>query len=217
VLRGIYLYLTMIFADWKGWMAGGLSVGLAVVAATFEPSAVVARSLFWTAAVVALLAVTFRAWWREHLEHAKALHRLERRLELCSGTSRVLNRYRLRVCNLSEATVRYGALLEQITPSIDWPLPARLEITGSQPPRLEGEIAGGGEGLVELLMYSPHQPTMRFAVGEDYPHCPVMDYSLLVCVFPTGPDGGLPARRRFRVKLDRNGDAIVTDEGEPVA
>jgi len=192
----------------------------------------VALAVFVGGIVLALL----KAAKGEYDKRVELARRLRPKLSISSGTKKEEDRWRIRVCNLTGATVRFGASLEGINPPIDYRVPARLQITGSPPPYRESDIPAEGEASVDVvqiqqqpLLLSEHlskgpaqasQPPSALRIvmlsAED-PAGPVKietkRYEITICVFPVQPSEGNAERRAFYIIPQPDGTVLLSDAG----
>ena len=161
------------------------------------------------------------AGWSMYSEQEKKKLSLEERLrpslEICSGTRHEEGRFRIRVKNLSDVTVRYSARLEKINPAIKYRTPAHLEITGVPYPRREGDIPAKKEGLVDVFVEESlfHQTPFGLLSAEDPPAAipiPQTNYEIVICVYSTIPQGA-EVSRRFYLVNQSGGTLALTDGG----
>ena len=164
------------------------------------------------------------------------VHRLRPKLEIRSGTRRGKDRWRIRVFNPTDSTVRFGALLEGVDPPIDYRTPARLQITGSPLPYRESDIQAKGEAYVDVVLHSQlpltftevlargpepgsQSPTalrIVFLSAEDPPGIVKVEtkrYEIVICVFPVHPSEGNAARRKFYIIPQSDGTVMLSDAG----
>src|SRR5262245_49163303 len=175
--------------------------------------------VWWAAAGVCFFFCCFRVWQREHEAHKLTLERLRPKLEISSVPQKFELRWRIKVRNLSKTTVRFGAKLERINPGIgSYQVPARLQITGTEPPYREGDIPGEGEAWVDVLTEAVFESETEVGLlsaeepSEDIT-IPKVDYVMRVCVFPVSEGYGGEARHRFYYTRIPSGVWILSDAG----
>lgn len=124
---------------------------------------------------------------------------------------------RIAVRNRTGSEVTFGACLDTIDP-IPKPYPwdgARFQIDGVEPPFLEGKIPPYKTALVNVLAQpEPEEPSDFLMLLARHPvilpvKTPIKEYSLKVCVFPTGQTPGGPVYDYFRIVPNKGGVDLV--------
>ncbi len=201
-------FVSGVFKDWVALMSGLASLVLSVYGAAADPPGGLPSWTFWVTAAVCFFICCFRMWQKAH-------RKLKPKLEVCEDTQGSNHHRRVRVRNLSDMTVRFGAELVSIDPKPEpeYPIPARLQVTGTQPPHREGEISGRGEAFVDVFLVLD-DGNLGLLVANHPVVAPVQvpkeSYDIRICVFPLPPFEGEPAFRSFRITPDSSRDEGIT-------
>jgi hypothetical protein len=169
--------------------------------------------------VVGLVIAGYQLHSETEKENKKLEEQLKPRLEICSGTWKFGDRWRIRVRNLSKGPVQFSIRLEHTEPHIEYQVPALLQITGTPPPHRESIIPGDGEALVDVLIESFFETPSIGLLSAEHPSLavpiPRVNYNILICAFPVSLGGGT-ARHKFRITLQGQGTLTLSDAGEPM-
>jgi hypothetical protein len=153
-----------------------------------------------------------------HIECVKLAEKLKAKLWICRVAEQLDDRWRIRVRNLADRSVRFSAKLERISPAIPYHVPAFLQVTGTPPPYREADIPGNGDALIDLCMgrFDPELKHMAL-VSAEHPAGDVLiprnRYTILVSAFPLAPGDGGAARRWFYIIPQPDGTLILSDGG----
>jgi hypothetical protein len=192
-------FFDVVLKQWVYYMTGGiLAATMAVLGAFGVP---IPSWIAWVFVVGGVIWAIYQAGLHSHNERRKLAEQLRAKLEICPGTERAGDRWRIRVRNLSAQTVRFSARIESLNPPPTHHIPAHLQITGSSPPHREAEIPGGGVSHVDVVLESWSWGFGILAAGHPPEPfvVPKSRHELVICAYTISPNGGSPARRRFSI------------------
>lgn len=219
-----FAFAKRLLSQLPGYITGGVLVAILVIWDYVNSSVPSWAKGF--AIIGAVIVASYYAW-REEFERAeKAENRLIPRLEICSGTMFKEERHRIIVRNLSAKTIRFGALLESVSPPIKQGLPINLQITHKG--ATDAEIPAYGHSLVDIFLDIPDDIDYG---GDNIDHAGIyfctfgeprgttfakrQRYLIKIRVYPTESEGGIGCVREFHIIPRLGEQSILSDAGAP--
>jgi hypothetical protein len=221
-VRDFWVFLVILCKDWMAFVTGLGALALSILAALrtwFGIPGDIPPWIFWASAVTCFFICAYRVWHKELQAHRTTRARLSAVLEICEGTKPSGDHHRIRVRNVSSRTVRFSAKLVSISQHVDYPIPAFLQLDGTQPPHRENEIEGGGLAYVNVLV-CPSDGRLALLIASFPVEAPVpigmQECKMRIRVFPLSPQDGKGDDRCFRLKPQGDGRVMLIDMGRPL-